>query len=107
MTIQPASLKTRPPERNPLPRRQLGRIALAAATVLAMLLLATAPAQAEQRTFAQDSLIIPMDLSYQDSGMLQAYGLLFQLLRQGVPVYWVIDWALMPIDRKMEENCPW
>ena len=32
--------------------------------------------------FGPGSLIIPMDLAYQDHGMFQAYGLLFQLLRQ-------------------------
>ena len=37
-------------------------------------------------SFPEGSLVIPMDLAYQDTGMLQAYGLLFQLLRQGVPV---------------------
>ncbi|MGE0867392.1 MAG: hypothetical protein AB7P03_02435 [Kofleriaceae bacterium] len=41
--------------------------------------------------FAAGSLIIPMDLSYQGTGMFQAYGLVFQLLRQDVDVYWVID----------------
>jgi MYXO-CTERM domain-containing protein len=46
---------------------------------------------ATPRTFEAGSLIIPMDLAYQDKGMFQAYGLLFQLLRQGVPVAWVID----------------
>jgi MYXO-CTERM domain-containing protein len=46
---------------------------------------------ATPRTFATGSLIIPMDLAYQDLGMFQAYGLLFQLLHKGVPVAWVID----------------
>jgi len=48
-------------------------------------------AGAADRTFPTGSLIIPMDLSYQATGNLQAYGLLYQLLRQGVRVYWVID----------------
>lgn len=48
-------------------------------------------AAAADRTFDAGSLIIPMDLAYQDRGNLQAYGLLFQLLRQGVAVYWAID----------------
>ncbi len=56
-----------------------------------VLTVAQAPARAESRTFASGSLIIPMDLAYQDQGTFQAYGLLFQLLRQGVPVAWVID----------------
>ena len=50
-----------------------------------------APAAAQTRTFETGSLIIPMDLSYQDRGLFQAYGLVFQLLRQEVTVYWVID----------------
>lgn len=67
-------------------------------------------AHAQNRSFAQDSLIIPMDLAYQDSGMFQAYGLLFQLLRQGVPVYWMIDqdktWHAQPCDTPGDE-CAW
>ena len=46
---------------------------------------------AAERSFPAGSLIIPMDLAYQDQGMFQAYGLVFPLLRQGVQVYWVID----------------
>jgi hypothetical protein len=42
-------------------------------------------------TFATASLIIPMDLSYQATGAFQAYGLVYQLLRQNVHIYWVID----------------
>jgi MYXO-CTERM domain-containing protein/uncharacterized repeat protein (TIGR01451 family) len=40
--------------------------------------------------FAAGSLIIPMDTSFQDSGMLRAYGLVYALLKQGVPVHWAI-----------------
>jgi hypothetical protein len=43
------------------------------------------------RTFGAASLIIPMDLSYQATGMFQAYGLVYQLLAHGIHVYWVID----------------
>jgi hypothetical protein len=57
-------------------------LVLAGATVRA--------ADAAPRTFPAGSVVIPMDLAYQDRGLLQAYGLLFQLLRQGVPVSWVI-----------------
>lgn len=68
---------------------------LCRAVVFASVALATAllprAAGAEEKTFAAGSLIIPMDLAYQDTGILQAYGLVFQLLRQGVPVSWVID----------------
>ena len=50
----------------------------------------TAHAQFD-RTFPAGSIIIPMDVTYQDTGMLQAYGLVYQLLAQDVRVYWVID----------------
>jgi hypothetical protein len=42
-------------------------------------------------TFATASLIIPMDLSYQATGMFQAYGLIYQLLKNNIRVYWMID----------------
>ena len=48
-------------------------------------------ARAADRTFPAGSLIIPMDLSYQSHGMFQAYGLIYQLTKQGVHVHWVID----------------
>lgn len=67
-------------------------------------------ARAQSRTFATGSLVIPMDLSYQDRGMFQAYGLLFQLLRQGVPVAWVIEptktWHHAPCDTA-GDLCAW
>src|SRR5690242_2315131 len=43
------------------------------------------------RQFGVHSLIIPMDLSYQSSGMFQAYGLVYQLLAHNIRVYWLID----------------
>ncbi len=43
------------------------------------------------RTFAANSLIIPMDLSYQATGMFQAYGLVYQLLAHKIHIYWLID----------------
>lgn len=46
---------------------------------------------ADNHTFAAGSLVIPMDLSYQATGMFQAYGLVYALVAHGVPVYWVID----------------
>jgi len=62
------------------------------------------------RSFEAGSLIIPMDLSYQDRGMLQAYGLVFALLDQGVTVYWVIDdektWHSAACDTAGDE-CAW
>src|SRR5690606_8265340 len=74
-------------------------------------LLAASPAAAGyERTFETGSLIIPMDLAYQDEGMFQAYGLVFQLLRQGVTVYWVIDpaktWHDAPCNTPGDE-CEW
>jgi len=66
--------------------------------------------RAESRAFPSGSLIIPMDLAYQDHGMLQAYGLVFQLLRHNVNVYWVIDpsktWHARPCDTPGDE-CAW
>ena len=43
------------------------------------------------RAFATGSLIIPMDLAYQSTGMFQAYGLIYQLLQHDIHVYWMID----------------
>jgi len=48
------------------------------------------PGVAEADEFAAGSLIIPMDTDFQDLGMLRAYGLVYQLLYEGVPVRWVI-----------------
>jgi uncharacterized protein (TIGR03382 family) len=63
-----------------------------------------------ERTFEVDSLIIPMDLSYQDNGLFQAYGLLFQLLRHDVQVQWVIApdkaWHHAPCNEPGDE-CAW
>lgn len=44
-------------------------------------------------TFDPGSLIIPMDTSAdgQDFGMLKAYGLVYALLKNGVPVHWTIN----------------
>jgi hypothetical protein len=56
------------------------------------------------------SLIIPMDLSYQTMGVFQAYGLVYQLARQGVRVHWVIDphktWHHAPCNTPGDE-CAW
>ena len=61
------------------------------ASLVIFFLALNAPALAEQRTFVAGSLIVPMDLAYQDRGHLQAYGLVYQLLSQGVKVHWAID----------------
>ena len=42
------------------------------------------------RTFTSGALIIPVDTTSQDAGALRAYGLVYQLLRSGVPVQWAI-----------------
>ncbi|MEO7093730.1 MAG: hypothetical protein ABI175_10800, partial [Polyangiales bacterium] len=55
------------------------------------LALSGSAAHADDRMFPTGSLVIPMDLSYQSTGMFQAYGLIYQLLHQGVHVHWVID----------------
>lgn len=61
-------------------------------TVLACGILAFClPTNTEAHTFDEGSLIIPMDLDYQDYGMFKAFGLLYQLLLEDVPVHWVID----------------
>jgi hypothetical protein len=82
-------------------------VVMAAALVIAPALSRGAPTL---RTFEAGSLIIPMDLAYQDKGMFQAYGLLFQLLRQGVPVAWVIDstktWHAAACDTA-GDTCTW
>jgi hypothetical protein len=86
---------------------------LALSTGVALLLagLTTTTARAGyERTFAPGSLVIPMDVAYQDRGMLQAYGLVYQLLARGVTVYWVIDedktWHHAPCDTPGDE-CAW
>jgi uncharacterized repeat protein (TIGR01451 family)/MYXO-CTERM domain-containing protein len=61
-----------------------------ASVVTAALVLGSAGA-ARADTFAAGSLIIPMDTTYQDAGMLKAYGLVYALLHGGVPVSWVIQ----------------
>ena len=54
------------------------------------LALAASPSIAAADDFAAGSLIVPMDTTYQDKGIFEAYGLVYELLRQGVPVRWVI-----------------
>ena len=57
----------------------------------ALLALLGAPALAEETLYSPDALIVPMDTTYQDYGMLEAYGLVYQLLLNEVPVDWVIE----------------
>ena len=49
-----------------------------------------APTSAHADTFEPGSLIIPMDTDYQDEGMFRAYGLVYQLRSNDVPVRWAI-----------------
>lgn len=51
------------------------------------------PSMFAVQTFGTGSLIIPMDsgANGQNDGMLRAYGLVYELLRRGVPVNWVIN----------------
>jgi hypothetical protein len=46
---------------------------------------------ADENTFAAGSLIIPMDTTYQNTGMWKAYGLVYDLLSKGVYVSWAIS----------------
>lgn len=43
--------------------------------------------------FATGTLIVPMDTTYQNNGMLKAYGLVYALLKAGVPVRWAVKSA--------------
>lgn len=45
---------------------------------------------ASAETFPAGSLIVPMDTDHQDLGMFKAYGLVYQLLLNDVPVSWTI-----------------
>ncbi|MCA9717361.1 MAG: DUF11 domain-containing protein [Myxococcales bacterium] len=58
-------------------------LALAAALTLT-------PEIARADSFEAGTLIIPMDTTYQDYGMFEAYGLVYELLRSGVQLEWVI-----------------
>jgi len=41
--------------------------------------------------FEPGTLVIPMDTDFQDMGMLEAYGLVYELLRNDVPIVWAIE----------------
>ncbi len=62
--------------------------ALGCVLILGLITLFPLPGYATH--FEADSIIIPMDTTYQDQGMLKAFGLLFQLLKVNIPVHWVI-----------------
>lgn len=84
--------------------------ALGIATFLALGLGPAAARAGEWQTFPAGSLIVPMDLAYQDSGMFQAYGLVYQLLHHGVKVHWVIapakTWHAAPCNTA-GDLCAW
>lgn len=46
--------------------------------------------QSLERVQSAGALVIPMDTAYQDRGILRAYGLVYRLLSEGVPVRWSI-----------------
>lgn len=58
--------------------------------LLILMILALSGSPALSDDFVAGSLIIPMDTDYQDNGMLRAYGLVYELLLNGVPVKWTI-----------------
>ncbi|HEY5923800.1 MAG TPA: hypothetical protein VIV11_19090 [Kofleriaceae bacterium] len=93
--------------KEPLMSKAMSRLAVC---VLALALSVPREAAAADRTFEVGSLIIPMDLSYQSRGMLQAYGLIYQLMKQGVHVHWVIDpnktWHAAPCNTQ-GDLCAW
>ncbi|MBU1512403.1 hypothetical protein KKD52_18780 [Myxococcota bacterium] len=66
------------------------------------------PAPARAMEFPAGSLIIPMDVNYQNYGMLQAYGLVYRLIDHGVPVYWIFAWnKTMRPGCDPADGCPW
>jgi hypothetical protein len=101
-----------------------GRIAPAAGLVLvsSLLLAPTCSGNGSGlKAFAKSSIIIPMDACYQGDGtaptacpgaadpgaVIKAYGLAFQLIRNGITVYWVIDPAkasLTGVDMTVQYN---
>lgn len=59
--------------------------------VLLPLLVLPLPALAQSTNYPANSIVIPMDTTYQDSGMFKAYGLVYKLLQNGIPVDWAIQ----------------
>ncbi|MBW2000624.1 MAG: hypothetical protein JRJ29_22025, partial [Deltaproteobacteria bacterium] len=68
--------------------------------IMAILVLPYLPltAQAVEENFREGSLIIPMNSTYQggddasnDGGVMEAYGLVFALLDEGITIYWAIN----------------
>ncbi len=46
---------------------------------------------AQSQSYPPNSLVIPMDTTYQDNGMFKAYGLVYLLLQHNIPVDWAIQ----------------
>ncbi|MDP2305251.1 MAG: hypothetical protein Q8P18_04410 [Pseudomonadota bacterium] len=41
--------------------------------------------------FEAGAMVVPMDATWQDEGILDAYGFAYALLREGIQVHWIID----------------
>jgi len=59
-------------------------------TLALLSVLAPSSVVAQEKLYQPDALIVPMDTTHQDYGMLEAYGLVYDLLKNGIPVEWVI-----------------
>jgi hypothetical protein len=94
----------RPPARRLVPALAAAGIAALALPLMAPTCQPTTPGV---KTFARGSIVIPMDRCYQGSAaittpapsgcsaidtgnVLQAYGVVYQLIKNNIPVYWVI-----------------
>jgi len=64
--------------------------AIVGALVVASVLGTSAVSLGQQRSFEAGTLIVPMDIDTQDAGMLRAFGLVYKLLLNQVPVSWCI-----------------
>lgn len=71
-------------------RYRILALAVSALLMLQVFLLPTTVVYADDNTYASGTLIIPMDTTYQNLGMWRAYGLVYNLLSNGVPVSWAI-----------------
>lgn len=59
--------------------------------VCALAIALLAPIAASADSYSAGSLIIPMDTTYQNAGMFRAYGLVYKLLSNMIPVEWIIE----------------
>ena len=57
-------------------------------------------------SFSAGTLVIPMDTTFQNTGTLRAFGLVYQLLKNGVPVHWVITPGKAQIDPDITITAP-